>query len=466
MSEDSGAADAAGGLYGGIFGRGGAAAETGDRAWLQALLDAEAALARAHARIGLIAPEHAAAITAACVAENFDAAALGAAAAGSGNPVVPLVAELTRRVGGDAARHIHHGATSQDIMDTAAMLISRRAGAAITARTDAAAERLAALAAEHRGTVMAGRTLLQQALPTTFGLVAAGWLEGLDTAARRLEDTLRSGAAAQLGGAAGTLASLGGDGPAVVAAFAEETGLAEPLLPWHTERGRVAEIAAGLSRVCGAAGKAAGDIVLLAQTEVGEVEEVGGSGVGGSSTLPHKRNPIAAVSAAACAEQAPGLVSTLMAAQVQQHQRAAGPWHAEWPALTQLLGATGSAAAWLHTSLERLAVRPEAMRANLAASGGFPMAERVTTDLAAELGRSRAHQEVRDACALAADSGRELAAVLAERFGDRRSRAEIDALLDPAGYLGSAPVLVDRALAAYARRRRPGGGRHGLGDRR
>ncbi|MUL40270.1 3-carboxy-cis,cis-muconate cycloisomerase [Streptomonospora sp. PA3] len=452
---------AAGGLYGGIFGRGGIGAQTGDRAWLRALLDAEAALARAHARIGLVAPEHAAAITAACVPENFDADALGAAASGSGNPVVPLVAELTRRVGGDAARHIHYGATSQDIMDTAAMLVSRRAGAVIAEHADAAADSLAALAAEHRETVMAGRTLLQQALPTTFGLVAAGWLEGLDTAAGRLAEVLAERAAAQLGGAAGTLASLGADGRAAAAAFAEEVGLAEPEVPWHTERGRVADIAAALGRVCGAAGKAAGDIVLLAQTEVGEVEEAGGSGVGGSSTLPHKRNPIAAVSALACAEQAPGLVSTLYAAQVQQHQRAAGPWHAEWPALTRLLEATGSAAAWLHASLERLEVRPGAMRANLAASGGFPMAERVTTDLAGELGRSQAHEQVRDACAEAARSGRDLGTVLAEHFGDRRSRTEIDALLDPAGYLGSAPDLVDRALSARARRSRPD--RHAAG---
>ncbi|GAA4888558.1 3-carboxy-cis,cis-muconate cycloisomerase [Streptomonospora salina] len=449
MNEDSGAAE---GLFGGVFGRGGIGAETGDRAWLRALLDAEAALARAHARVGLIAPEHAAAITAACVPENFDADRLGADAAGAGNPVVPLVAELTRQVGGDAARRIHYGATSQDIMDTAAMLVSRRAGAVVAGRAASAGERLAELAAQHRTTVMAGRTLLQQALPTTFGAVAAGWLEGLETAAARLAEVLRHRAAAQLGGAAGTLASLGADGPAAAAAFAEEAGLAEPELPWHTERGRIADIAAALGRVCGAAGKPAGDIVLLAQTEVAEVEEFGGSGVGGSSTLPHKRNPIAAVSAAACAEQAPGLVSTLFAAQVQQHQRAAGAWHAEWPTLTRLLEAAGSAAAWLDTSLERLAVRPEAMRANLAASGGFPMAERVTADLADELGRARAHEQVGEACREAARTGDALAAVLAARLEGRRDRAAIDALLDPAGYLGSAPDLVDRALAARARR--------------
>ncbi|MDA0564080.1 3-carboxy-cis,cis-muconate cycloisomerase [Streptomonospora sp. S1-112] len=439
-------------MFGGVFAAGPAAEETGDRAWLRALLDAEAALARAHARIGLVAPEHAEAITAACDPDRFDAAALGAAATGAGNPVVPLVAELTRAVGGEAARHIHQGATSQDIMDTAAMLVARRAGAAISADAAAAAESLAGLAAAHRDTVMAGRTLLQQALPTTFGLVAATWLTGLEESVAALEHVLAHRAAAQLGGAAGTLASLRGDGLAVVAAFAAETGLAEPDLPWHTERGRIAELAGALARVCGAVAKPAGDIALLAQTEVGEVVEAGGPGTGGSSTLPHKRNPIAAVQAAACARRAPGLAATLLGAQDQQHQRAAGAWHAEWPALSDLLRTTGSAVAWLRTSLERLEVRPEAMRANLAASGGFPLAERVTTDLAGELGRGQAHALVADACAEAARAGRPLEEVLAERLAGRRDRARIAALLDPAGYLGSAAPLIDRALAAHRRR--------------
>ncbi|MBV2362995.1 3-carboxy-cis,cis-muconate cycloisomerase [Streptomonospora sp. NEAU-YY374] len=439
-------------MFGGVFAAGPIARETGDRAWLRALLDAEAALARAHARIGLVAPEHAEAITAACDPDRFDTAALGAAAPGAGNPVVPLVAELTRMVGGEAARHIHQGATSQDIMDTAAMLVARRAGAVIAADAAAAAAALAALAEEHRATVMAGRTLLQQALPTTFGLVAATWLAGLEEAAAALEHVLEHRAAAQLGGAAGTLASLGRDGLAAVSAFAAETGLAEPGLPWHTERGRIAELAGALARVCGAVAKPAGDIALLAQTEVGEVVEAGGPGTGGSSTLPHKRNPIAAVQAAACAQRAPGLAATLLGAQAQQHQRAAGPWHAEWPALTDLLRTTGSAVAWLRTSLERLEVRSEAMRANLDAAGGFPLAERVTTDLAGELGRAQAHRFVQDACAEAVAAGRALEEVLTERLAGRRGPERIAELLDPAGYLGSARPLVDRALAAHRRR--------------
>lgn len=268
----------------------------------------------------------------------------------------------------------------------------------------------------------------------------------------------------QLGGAAGTLASLGDDGPAVLAHYAAELGLPEPVLPWHTDRGPVAELAGALARVCGAAGKAAGDIVLLAQTETGEATEAGGAGVGGSSTLPHKRNPIAAVSAVACAEQAPGLASTLFACQVQEHQRAAGRWHAEWLPLADLLRTTGSAVAWLGTSLERLSVHPARMRANLDLTGGFPLAERVTTDLAGELGRLPAHELVQDACQDAANSGRGLAAVLAERLQGRRTEAQIASLLDPAGYVGSTGTFVERALAAHARRTTRNGGRTSVNE--
>ncbi|RNL86239.1 3-carboxy-cis,cis-muconate cycloisomerase [Halostreptopolyspora alba] len=446
-------------MFSGVFARGDVADEVGDAAWLRALLDAEAALARAHARTGRVAPEHAEAIAAACVPEKFDASALGNAAEGAGNPVVPLVKELTRVVGGEAARHVHEGATSQDIMDTAAMLVCRRAGEVIRAESDAACARLASLSREHRATIMAGRTLLQQALPTTFGAAAAGWLDGLGTATQALNEVVESRTAVQLGGAAGTLASLGDDGPAVLAAYAVELGMPEPVLPWHTERGPVAELAGALARVCGAAGKVAGDIVLLAQTEIGEVTESGGAGVGGSSTLPHKRNPIAAVSAVACAEQAPGLAATLFACQIQQHQRAAGRWHAEWLPLADLLRTTGAAVAWLGTSLERLDAHPERMRANLDLTGGFPLAERVTTDLADELGRLPAHELVRDACQEAAGSGRALADVLAERLRGRRTRDQIDALLDPAGYVGSTGVFVERALSAHADRAARIGGR-------
>ncbi|MEE2043949.1 alpha-L-arabinofuranosidase C-terminal domain-containing protein, partial [Nocardiopsis tropica] len=250
------------------------------------------------------------------------------------------------------------------------------------------ADELRDLAAAHRDTPMAGRTLLQQALPTTFGAVAAGWANGLAEAADQLDRVLTGRLAVQLGGAVGTLASLGEDGPGVTAALAARLDLADPVLPWHTERGRIAELASALGRICGAAGTAAQDVVLLAQTEVGELVEDGGPGVGGSSTLPHKRNPVAAVSALACARQAPGLVANLLAAQIQEHQRAAGGWHAEWLPLTDLFRRTGGAVAWLRTSASRLRVVPGRMRANLGLTGGLALSERVTTDLAPELGRT------------------------------------------------------------------------------
>jgi len=435
------------GLFDGVLDHGPVAGATDDIAWLQALLDVEAALAHALADTGGLARDRAESIAAACTADRYDPAGLGRAAAGGGNPVIPLVKELTghvRAVDPDAARHVHRGATSQDVLDTAAMLVARRAGGVLLADLRELADELRHLAGTHRATPMPGRTLLQQALPTTFGAVAAGWANGLSEAADQLAHVLTRRLAVQLGGAVGTLASLGRDGPAVTAALAARLDLAEPVLPWHTERGRIAELAAALGRICGAAGTAAQDVVLLAQTEVGELVEDGGPGVGGSSTLPHKRNPVAAVSALACARQAPGLVANLFAAQIQEHQRAAGSWHAEWLPLTDLLRRTGGAVSWLRTSASRLRVVPERMRANLDATRGLALSERVTTDLAPELGRMDAHRLVADACREAVSRDRDLADVLTERLGGVRTRERIHALLDPTGYLGAATEFADR----------------------
>jgi 3-carboxy-cis,cis-muconate cycloisomerase len=461
-----------GGLFDGVLARGPVRSETGDRAWLQALLDAEAALARAQARVGLCSAAVAAAITAAGTADRFDAGAIGAAAAASGNPVVPLVRALRDAVPAAAAGHVHHGATSQDILDTAAMLVAHRALGPLLADLTGAATAAARLAAEHRDTPMAGRTLLQQALPITFGLKAAGWLVGLDEAAARLAEVRQARLAVQLGGAAGTLASLGAAssgppgagssgalgaassgavGPAVVAAFAAELGLAEPVLPWHTVRTRPAELAGALGEAAGVIGKIARDVILLAQTEVAEVSEAGGGDRGGSSTLPHKRNPVAAISALACAQRTPGLVGTLLAAMVQEHERAAGSWHAEWLPLTDLLRATGSAAAWLHDCLGRLRVDAGRMRSNLDSTGGLLLAERVSVELAGKLGKAAADDLVRRAGAEAVASGRSFADVLAGQDGVP-GRAELARLLDPTGYLGSAGEFVDRALHAHNQR--------------
>ena len=417
-----------------------------DDAWLQAMLDAEAALAGAQAEVGLIPAEAAAAIAEVCEASRYDLAALARSAAASGNPAAPLARAITEQVGGPASRYVHFGATSQDIVDTAAMSVARSAVAAVLADVAACRASLAALAVAHRDTVQAGRTLLQQALPTSFGLVAASWLAALGSAGAALRSVSLP---AQLGGAVGTLASLGSAGPAVVAAYARRLGLAEPALPWHTDRGPIAALAGASGRVCGTVAKIAGDVVLLAQTEVGELTESAGAGVGGSSTMPHKQNPVAAISARASAARAPGLVATLLGSMAHEHQRAAGAWHAEWQPLRELLCCTGSAVWWLRTSLERLAVRPDRMRANLERTGGALLAERVTTALASSAGRLVAHDAVTE-CVRA---GGDLATRLAEHPALGLSRERAARLLDPSGYLGAADVFIDRALAAYEEER-------------
>jgi len=426
----------AGGLFGEVLARGRVRARTTDLAWLQALLDVEAALARAQAAAGVIAAEHAESIAAACRAERYDVDALGAQAAEVGNPAAPLVRALRAEVGDPAAADVHRGATSQDIVDSATMLVARGALEALLDDLGGAAEAAARLAGEHRATVMAGRTLLQQAVPISFGLKAAGWLVGLDEAAQRLDAVRRTRLAAQLGGAAGTLSAQGDAGIDVLSRFARELELAEPVLPWHTTRTRIVELATALGEASGAMAKIAGDVVLLAQTEVGEVRE-GGGDRGGSSAMPHKHNPVAAISALAGARQAPGLVANLLAAMEHEHERAAGAWHAEWGPLRELLRSTGSAAAWLRDCLEHLEVDPERMRANL---DDAMLAERV----ASAIGGADAGDRVREALA----AGRSLADVAHEHLSDD----EADRVLDPATYLGAADQLIDRALSAHAHR--------------
>ena len=353
------------GLFGAVHRRGPVAAIVGDAAYLEAMLRTEAALARVQARVGLFPAEDADAIAAACQSSRFDVDALGQAAAAAGNPVVPLVEQLRAAVGGDAAAHVHFGATSQDIIDTATMLVAGPALEAILTIVDVAGDAAARLATEHRDTVMAGRTLLQQALPTTFGAKAAGWLSGLDDAADLLQSFRDRRLAVQLGGGAGTLAALHPHGPEVVALLAGELGLAAPDTPWHTNRSRIGELAGALGVTAGALAKPARDVTLLAQTEIGEVRE-GVAGRGGSSAMAHKRNPVAAIATLANTTQAPGLVATILTASSgHEHERAAGAWHAEWHPLRELFIAVGSAAAWLADCLVHLEVDPARMRANI-----------------------------------------------------------------------------------------------------
>ena len=351
-------------LWDAIFGADEVRRVVDDRSWVRALCTVEAALADALEVCDLIEPSDAARVRTACgIVADTDTAELGRAARAGGNPVIPLVTLLRRHVestGGRAAA-VHHGATSQDVLDTATMLVSRDALALVVADLRAAADAAAGLAAAHRDSVMIGRTLLQQAVPTTFGAVAAGWGAGLDRAAAGLEH-LSGVLAVQLGGAGGTLAAWHPHGPAVRAAFATALGLADPQECWHTERSRIAALAAALGTAAGAAGKAALDVVLLAQDEVGEVREAAG---GGSSAMAHKHNPIAAITARAAAMQAPGLVATLLAAVPGELQRGAGPWHAEWLPLIRLFESAGGAADRLRVSLTGLEVDTDALTRNL-----------------------------------------------------------------------------------------------------
>jgi len=342
-----------------------------DRAWLEAMLDAERALANAGALAGVVPPAAAEAIAEQCDADRFDVAELARQGRDAGNPVEPLVRALRERVGDEPGAYVHLGATSQDVLDTAAVLVARRACELVDlARV---VDLCAALADEHRRTVMAARTLLQQAVPTTFGYKAAGWLVGVDEARERLAAVVLP---AQLGGAAGTLAAVGDQGVELLRLYAAELELPEPVLPWHNRRTPFLDLAGALVTTATALGKIAGDVVLLAQTEVGEVAEAAG---GASSTMPHKRNPVAAVLAKACVRHVHANVGVLY--ESHEHERAAGAWHAEWHALQTALAATGGAAAAVARSLDGLEVDRERMRANIAAET-LSEAERVGIDAA------------------------------------------------------------------------------------
>ena len=430
-------------------------AAVSDVAWVQRMLDVEAAIARAEARAGLVPPAAAGAIAAACDAARFDVSRLGREAAASGTPVVPLVRALSAAVPADAARYVHWGATSQDVVDTAMMLVARDGLALLAADLDRVAGACASLAARHRSTVMAGRTLLQQALPITFGLKAAGWLAATMDAGERLDRLRAGGLAVQLGGAAGTLASLGSKGLEVARNLSGELGLPEPTLPWHTARGRVAELGLVLGLVAGTMGKIALDVALLSQSEVAEVAEPAGPGRGGSSTMPQKRNPVGATTVAACTRGVQGQAVVLLAAMAQEHERAAGAWQAEWPAVSEALRLCAGAVAGTAGMLEGLAVDGARMRENLDAGGGLPLSEHVMMVLADRVGRQAAHELVQADAAAALASGRPFREVLLAdpAVSSQLSEAEVDAALDPGGYLGSTEALIDRALARHRAKR-------------
>ncbi|MFE5815265.1 lyase family protein [Streptomyces sp. NPDC056479] len=447
---------------------------TSDAAWLRALLDAETALVRAQARLGVVPEKAAETIAYVAATHPFDIGDLARRARGAANPVVALVGALTAAVAAEdeaAADHVHRGSTSQDIMDTAALLVAHRATDPLLADLDRTTAALARLAATHRDTPMPGRTLALHAVPVTFGLKAAGWLLAVLEAGERLRD-VRLGLPVQLGGAAGTLAGYlehvrrGDSAPEadayadrdlaayvtdLTAAFAAETGLAVPVLPWHTARGPLAELAAALALVTGALGKVAVDVQTLSRTEIAEVAEPAAAGRGVSSAMPHKRNPALATLIRAAALQVPALALVVTQAMLAEDERPAGAWHAEWEPLRECLRLAGGAAHTAAELAEGLTPRPARMRDNLDLTGSLLVTERLAAALARTLGRRKAAQAVTAAATEAERSGTPLRTVLTRSpdLTGHFSERELTGLLDPTHYTGAASALVDRALTHY-----------------
>ena len=438
-------------------------AAVSDQAVVAAMLDAEAALSAAAADVGIVPRNAADAIGRACeslggdthIDTHIDMAALGRESLSAGNPVPALVRRISAAVPDSARPWVHYGATSQDVVDTALALVTRNALAHVCGHLATAGDACAALAQRHCDTIVIGRTLGQQAVPTTFGRKAAGWLVALDDATDRIGWVRERRLAIQFGGAVGTLAGYGdtGDiGIAAATALARRLDLACPVLPWHTDRSRVLDVASATASAGAATGKIATDVVLMAQTEVGEVSF---ARAGGSSAMPHKRNPVDAVLVRAAGVRIPGLVATLYAAAGgQEHERAAGGWHAEWAPLLDLIRIVGGMSARTARVLAGLTVHPDRMRANVDRTGGLVMAEAVAARLASVVGRLAAHDIVTRCADRAADDDVAFADVLLDDPDVTRHLAadEVKAALEPAGWLGSAGAMVDRAVEAHRRR--------------
>jgi 3-carboxy-cis,cis-muconate cycloisomerase len=424
-----------------------------DAAYLQNMLDFEAALARTEAAAGIIPVTAADPIAKACKAESFELAALAEAATRSGNLAIPLVKALTAnvaKVDADAARYVHWGATSQDVIDTATMLMLRAGIDTLLGDIARAISGFARLAQQHRNTAVVARTWLQHALPMPFGLKVAEYAAALHRSRQRLKHLRRDTLALQFGGAAGTLAALGDKGLMVAEKLARELKLPLPDAPWHTHRDRIAEAASVFAIIAGTCGKIARDVSLMMQTDVAEAFEPSGEGRGGSSTMPHKRNPVAAASALGAATMAPNLAATIFAAQVGDHERSAGPWHAEWPTLPTLMLVTSGALAAIVDIAEGLEVDAARMRANLDMTGGLIMAEAVSMALAEKIGKSDAHHLIEAASKKAVAEKKHLRDVLT---ADAKVTAHLNAeklakLFEPMTYQGASQALIDRLLAS------------------
>lgn len=427
-----------------------------DAVFLQHMLDFEGALARAEAATGVIPANAADAISMACQTPQFDIAALADGATKAGNLAIPLVRTLTAAVAKmdpEAARYVHWGATSQDVIDTATMLQLRDGIDALLVDLDRAVEGFAKQARQHRQTAAVARTWLQHALPMPFGLKLAEYAAALHRSRMRLRRLRAEALVLQFGGAAGTLAALGDKGLVVAEHLVKELSLPLPEAPWHTHRDRIADAASAFAILAGTCGKIARDISLLMQTDVAEAFEPAGEGRGGSSTMPHKRNPVAAATALAAATMAPNLAATILSAQVQDHERSAGPWHAEWPTLPMLMLVTSGALASIVELAEGLEVDTARMRANLDSTQGLVMAEAVSMALAEKTGKSEAHSIVEAASRKAIESKQHLRDVLGKdpRVTAHLSADKLKSLFEPMSYQGVSQALIDRLLASLDR---------------
>ncbi|SRR5579875_351642 len=425
-----------------------------DNRRVQRMLDFEAALARAEARVGVIPLRALAPIEAKCRVELLDFRLLAHAAAAAGNLAIPLVQQLTALVARDdphAASYVHWGATSQDVIDTGLILQLRDAFALIESELQRLGDAVAQLVELHRNTLMAARTLLQQALPTTFGFKACGWLDALGRHRGRLREVRRRSLVLQFGGAAGTLAALGQKGLAVADALADELKLSVPDTPWHSEHDRFAEIATVLGLLTATLGKIARDISLLMQSEVSEVQEPLGPNRGGSSTMPQKRNPVGAVVALAAANRVPGLISAMLAATILEHERGVGGWHAEWELLPEIVTLTGGSLLQMAEVISGLRIDVDAMSKNLEETRGQIMAEAVVMALAESIDRTAAQAIVREACACAAAHRINVRDALLDdaRVKEVLTVTDLDHLLDPRNYLGSVNQIIDRVLTSW-----------------
>lgn len=427
-----------------------------DHGRLQGMLDFEAALAHAEAEVGLVPHTALAAIEAACRAERYDARALAEPIASAGNSAIPLVKALGKQVASsvpEAERYVHLGATSQDAMDTGLVLQVRAALGLIETDLARLADTLASQALQYADTPLVGRTWLQHATPVTLGMKLASTLGALTRHRQRLQELRPRLLCLQFGGASGTLAALGGKALPVAEALAAHLHLSLPEQPWHTQRDRLVEFASVLGLIAGSLGKLGRDISLLMQTEAGELFEPSAPGKGGSSTMPHKRNPVGAAVLISAATRVPGLLATLFAAMPQEHERSLGLWHAEWETLPDICCLVSGALRQAQVIAEGMEVDAERMRRNLDLTQGLVLAEAVSIVLAQRLGRDRAHHLLEQCCQRAVAEQRHLRAVLGDepQVSDELSAEELDRLLDPTHYLGQARVWVSRAVAEHQR---------------